>query len=174
MADQCTKFDALKDLGEFTDHVLAHDVLDHSEAHIPLWRLDPGKSLSDFKITVTSKSGSSKTYSVHKNQLGTGPRANAYFVKLFTNSPGSMHQLTVLDSAADAFPVFLDYCYSSEGKLDATTHIGAALKHLAVFFGNSALFDEICQFIAGDLNWQTAPTYYAEADQFKLPNLTNA
>ena len=32
-----------------------------------------------------------------------------------------MCQLTLLDSAATAFPVFLDYCYSSEGKLDAET-----------------------------------------------------
>ena len=56
---------------------------------MPLWRVDPKKSLSDFKITITaSKSGTMTTYNVHKDMLATGARANAYFVKLFTNSPG--------------------------------------------------------------------------------------
>jgi hypothetical protein len=32
-----------------------------------------------------------------------------------------MCQLTLAASAANAFPVFLDFCYSSEGKLDAET-----------------------------------------------------
>eukprot|EP00621_Florenciella_sp_RCC1693_P013022 CAMPEP_0182545372 /NCGR_PEP_ID=MMETSP1323-20130603/34478_1 /TAXON_ID=236787 /ORGANISM="Florenciella parvula, Strain RCC1693" /LENGTH=330 /DNA_ID=CAMNT_0024756521 /DNA_START=118 /DNA_END=1110 /DNA_ORIENTATION=+ len=170
----CTELDLVHDLGSFADHVIAGDVLDHSEAHIPLWRLDAKKSLSDFKITVTSKSGGTTTYNVHKDILATGARANAYFVKLFTNSPGPMCQLTLAASAATAFPVFLDFCYSSEGKLDAKTHIGAALKYIAVYFGNSALFENICAFIVKDLTWQTAPTYYAEADLYDLEKLSAA
>ena len=53
-------------------------------------------------------------------------------------------------------------------------HIGAALKYIAVYFGNSALFEKICAFIVTDLTWQTAPTYYAEADLYKLEKLTAA
>ena len=43
-----------------------------------------------------------------------------------------------------------------------------------MFFGCSALFDKICAFILKDLTWQSAPTYYAEADQFELEKLTAA
>jgi len=52
--------------------------------------------------------------------------------------------------------------------------IGAALKYIALYFGNSALFDNVCAFIVKDLTWQTAPTYYAEADLYKLEKLTAA
>eukprot|EP00521_Asterionellopsis_glacialis_P012627 CAMPEP_0195303232 /NCGR_PEP_ID=MMETSP0707-20130614/32451_1 /TAXON_ID=33640 /ORGANISM="Asterionellopsis glacialis, Strain CCMP134" /LENGTH=231 /DNA_ID=CAMNT_0040366719 /DNA_START=72 /DNA_END=763 /DNA_ORIENTATION=+ len=109
----------------------------------------------------------SRKYFVHRTQLGVGPRRSEYFSNLFkkkrmsmsesseTTESTSKHKGTRIElrpSAANAFPIMLDFIYSPVGSpVEATTETAVALRHLATCFGIRELFDSITTFIKNDL-----------------------
>jgi len=131
----------------------------------------------------------SRKYFVHKTQLAVGPRRSEYFSNLFkkkrlsmaesneTSESASKHKGTRIElrpSAANAFPIMLDFIYSPVGSpVEATTESAVALRHLATCFGIRELFDSITAFIKNDLSVDTAPTYLAEADTYKHEKLVD-
>ena len=96
------------------------------------WRLDPAVSLSDWIIEVRETGSSSRkaaVYHCHRSILSVGPRACKYFTRLF--APSSRHfseaststtQLTLHDTAAEAFPVFLDFIYGGLLNIETNLH----------------------------------------------------
>jgi hypothetical protein len=69
-------------------------------------------------------------YHVHKNMLGAGSQQSEYFKSVFRGGGASMRegdcQTTELElepSAAEAFPIFLDFAYT--GELEVTTESAA-------------------------------------------------
>ena len=130
------------DLGEFT----------RGEAEVGTgalsWRLDQAASLSDWTIRVkrNASDGDADTheveYSVHRTVLGFAPRCSDHFSRIFISSGGRFAEdagcateLVLEDSAADAFPAFLDFLYGCE--LAVTTQNAAALRHYASYFAVS-------------------------------------
>jgi hypothetical protein len=138
------------------------------------WRESPETSLADWtlKIVVADSSGRRATeYHCHKTALGVGPRSLPYFERIFQGSGLAEHavgtsEIELQASAADAIPVLLDYVY--QGTLEATTGNAAALMYLARYFHGQAAFTAVQDFIQKDLNYKTAPTYFAEATLYSL------
>jgi len=153
------------------------------------WRLDPEKSLSDYRIIITtshedtpqSKKTSSTTkkkssksgevYHVHKSMLAIGPHNSLYFARLFlsetelSENASNTSSVELEPSAAKAFPKMLDFIYSSQkGKASGVTSQDAVpLRYLASYFGVEALFEEVNAFIRNDLKFTNAPIYVTEA-----------
>lgn len=94
-------------------------------------------------------------------------RRSEYFATLFKQShlaefTTNASQITLEDSAADAFPAILDYIYSDKNvKFD--TNNATAIRHLAHYFGIRTLWKLASVFIKGDFSLETAATYLAEA-----------
>ena len=94
-------------------------------------------------------------------------RRSEYFATLFKQShlaefTTNASQITLEDSAADAFPAILDYIYSDKNvKFD--TNNATAIRHLAHYFGIRILWKLASVFIKGDFSLETAATYLAEA-----------
>jgi hypothetical protein len=140
------------------------------------WRLDPQKSFSDWKVEVTRINGVKdsregkifETYHVHRCFLGAGPRQSDYFNGVFQannleESQSGVSRFDLEESAADAFPAFLDYIYSFND-VDVTTESAVALRHLGNYFGVSCLFNAVSIFIIEqDLNEENVHIYCAEA-----------
>lgn len=94
-------------------------------------------------------------------------RRSEYFATLFKQShlaefTTNASQITLEDSAADAFPAILDYIYSDKNvKFD--TNNATAIRHLAHYFGIRILWKLASVFIKGDFSLETAATYLSEA-----------
>ena len=92
-----------------------------------LWRMEPNKSWSDWKIVVTRSNDESApvdTYHVHKNILGAGPRKCDYFEAAFNavnlkESKTCSTEISLPAAAAEIFPIFLDFVY---GHREASDH----------------------------------------------------
>jgi hypothetical protein len=99
--------------------------------------------------------------------LSNRARRSEYFATLFKQShlaefTTNASQITLEDSAADAFPAILDYIYSDKNvKFD--TNNATAIRHLAHYFGIRILWKLASVFIKGDFSLETAATYLAEA-----------
>lgn len=109
------------------------------------WRLDPEESFSDWRIEITRKKTKQvDVYHVHRTHLAWGPQHSSYFKALFRNGEklaekdGSVSRINLLDEAAEAFPVFLDFLYTGELSCDDNVMM-VSLYHLARYFGNSSL-----------------------------------
>jgi len=161
------------DFGEYTDET--HD----DEGKLD-WRDDPEKSQADWTIVVAAAGRrSSHTYHVHKFMLGAGTQQSAYFKGAFvgraSGTPEGSNQtsaMTLLDSAADAFPVYLDFCYT--GELYATTTSATALLHLAHYLRCRSLHKAVTDFMQLDLSGATAAVYLREAEVYKLDKVAAA
>jgi len=148
------------------------------------WRDDPESSLSDWILRVDSP-GANATYHVHRATLATGVRRSEYFARLFTGAGtsglvenvqgGSTFQLE--PSAANAFPAFLDFVY--KGELAISDASAVALLHLAEYFLNRPLYDQVTTYLqtalkgapgseAGNRTTSSAPLFLAEAHLYAL------
>jgi hypothetical protein len=145
------------------------------------WRLDPSVSLSDWIINVfNTETRLPQAYYVHKNTLAVGPRKSEYFVRYFlshdnVNSNKKSTDIWLERVAADCMPQFLDYVYSTEGKVEVSTASAVGLRHLAQYFGNRKLHHQIMQFVRDDLSMENVLTYYQDAltvDDEKVTELT--
>ena len=123
------------------------------------WRDDPESSLSDWILRVEAP-GANATYHVHRAMLATGVRRSEYFARLFTgagtsglveNVQGSS-TIPLEPSAANAFPAFLDFVY--KGELTISDASAMALRHLAEYFFNRPLYDQVTTYLQSALKAQ--------------------
>jgi len=144
------------------------------------WRDDPRKSFADWKLIVRDGTGS-KTYHLHKAILAHGKRSSQFFIRNFENdlpngtanrrSGGagsrdrskSQTEVALPKRAAQLVPALLDFIY--DDKLDLTSTIAPAVRHLANHFDVRQLYSLVSSFIQSDLTSKTAATYIHQADQ---------
>lgn len=151
------------------------------------WRMTPEKSLSDWTLTIASKTNPAvgkeesriHTYHVHKTYLATGPRSSVYFEHLFqaNQSTTTTDKTTTLEfevSTADSIPIMLDFMYSTTEDVKATSANAVALRHLAHFFGIPELFANVNTFVQSDLSPITSPIYLAESAIYYDEQIMNA
>jgi len=140
------------------------------EAHPLSWHDDAATSLWDWLVATKGPGDQQAEFHAHRAILGAGPRKSDYFAQLFTGSAGAAlaegsgrtSTLALERTAFDAFPAFLDFLY--EGKLEISDDSAVALLHLAHYLLNSALFDEVQQYIDESLddNPQDAASVFLE------------
>ena len=134
------------------------------------WRQDKTQSFSDWTIVVKHDGGDDKTFHVHKNVLAAGLRPSSYFARCFQSSmaeaASSTTTLTLQQSSAEAFPIYLDFAYT--GTLNATSESACALLHVADYLGCRALLEATAAFSAADLTWKTSAIYLREASLYRL------
>mmetsp|Transcript_58333 Transcript_58333/g.132105 ORF Transcript_58333/g.132105 Transcript_58333/m.132105 type:complete len:440 (+) Transcript_58333:19-1338(+) len=169
-----TRASAEVDLGSFGG------ASDNEETAAPLtWRLSPTVSLSDWEIRVKRKGSSAKpkSYHCHRNILGVGPRGCTYFVKLFkpqtfAEGGAAASELTLEDTAAAAFPAFLDYVYTGDLSIDTASAV--ALLDLSNYLRCQAAFAEVQDFLRGDLCAATSVLYIKEASKYAADKVLTA
>jgi len=172
--------------GEIDDDATGHG--DMSVRSLPImenqeeltWRLDPSESMSDWTLRVYNK-GTKTTdeYHVHKNILAVGKRRSEYFVNIFrqrgrnsTDDPVS--EVVLVNRAAVAVPVLLDYMYTSnEAALQLTSDVAPGLRFLSQFFGVRQLFDRVMRFIQRDLSLKTMVAYYRASRELEDKKISN-
>ena len=175
------------------------------------WRLDEADSLSDWTITVTRahrehastttgegqgrakaplSPAAARQYHVHKNILAVGRKRSEYFVGLFRSQDqlaeliDATSYIELEGSAADAFPVMLDYLYYTDpddvkfGATNITVENVVALRHLAQYFRIRELFDVATDrlhsdLLSGDLG-RNSLTFILEATIYGDERLANA
>ena len=84
------------------------------------WRSDPDSSFSDWTIEVECEETQEivAIYNVHKVFLGAGMNRSDYFEALFKSNQQvkelaeNKSRITLLPSAAETFPEFLDHVYT--------------------------------------------------------------
>jgi BTB/POZ domain len=117
------------------------------------------------------------TYHVHVRDLTVGPRRSEYFVQMlrdgggrFAESQTRTSRIELHEIAAAAFPVLLDFCYSTGASSVAadsipfTTNNATALYSMAKYFGIRSLRSLAKQFWKTDIrSSKTCETYYEHA-----------
>jgi len=110
--------------------------------------------------------------------LAAGAQPSDYFKCIFgaaaTVDEGTSHtsRLSLADSAADAFPAFLDFSYT--GQLAADSASATALMHLASSLQCRKLHAAVASFMQDDLVPSTAAFYLTEAERFSLDKVSAA
>ena len=156
---------------------------EEEESHQLSWRDDPERSLSDWTIVVrcpvTSDTGTSETFHVHKAMLAAGARPSEYFKSVFIGGASGMREgstktttLELENSAAAAFPDYLDFVYT--GVLRGTSGLATALLHLAGYLRCRKLHNEVTEFMQTDLCDDNAALYLAEAERYSLEKVAAA
>ena len=130
------------------------------------WRLDPSISMSDWTVTVVSRSSKIvEHYYVHKNMLAVGKRKSEYFVDTFrqhykSGSKSNVTEIIVPDQAAQLMPMLLDYIYLDVAALSLSSETASSLRYLSQFFGIKVLFERVMKFIQKDLSLKSLVSYY--------------
>jgi hypothetical protein len=139
---------------------------ENDDEKMPLWRGDPEDTHSDWTIVVNEE----KAYHIHKFVLVAGPRScKLYFPSLFrpavrtSEQEDSTSRITLPKDQADAFPIMLDFMYSSDEELAVHTDNAVTLRSLANYFGCTALTKTVNKFIQKDLTTNTAAAYLHNA-----------
>jgi hypothetical protein len=142
------------------------------------WRDDPERSLSDWTIIVTC-GARTQTFNVHKVMLAAGVQLSEYFKSVFTGGGRDLREgisktttLELEETAADAFPHYLDFAYT--GELNATSLTATALLHLANYLRCRQLYCAVTKFMQGDLCGTNASLYLAEAERYSLEKVAAA
>ena len=138
------------------------------------WRDHPDRSLADWTITIVRPDRISDEYHVHKAMLAAGAQPSQYFKSIFR--PGMREgndqssRIELEDSAAEAFPAYLDFSYT--GELQVETESATALLHLSNYLRCRMLHDRVTTFMQEDLNADNAALYFAEAELYSLDRVS--
>ena len=177
------------DIGSYSDGAPEHTAGSASEEDEKLsWRSDPLESHSDWTVVVKVErdakqavSEANSKYTVHKNTLGFGPRKSEYFATIFQTNlkegAAQESELVLPRSAADVFPVVLDFMYRSGDEIEKrplSAFQTTAIMHLADRLRIKALFKAISSVIQAHLQPQTALVYAREAAKYRLDKLVDA
>ena len=124
--------------------------------------------IANKKSTTDTPERTSNTYHVHKAVLGLGPRSSKYFLRLFrTNGLSecetSTSRIELQPSEAKAFPAMLDFMYTYNSNVVASSETAVALRHLATYFGIPALYENVNQLIQDDMDKYNINIYLDEA-----------
>jgi hypothetical protein len=102
-----------------------------------------------------------------------------YFKSVFTGGGRDLREgisktttLELEETAADAFPHYLDFAYT--GELNATSLTATALLHLANYLRCRQLHCAVTKFMQGDLCGTNASLYLAEAERYSLEKVAAA
>jgi hypothetical protein len=136
---------------------------------VPLWRLDPSESFSDWKLEIeTVDDGSVETYHVHRNLMSIGERKSGHLESLFKNNAfaeNETHAVRVqfASSAAAAVPVMLDYIYGSNAPLRFSPDTAVAICELGRYFIVPSLCEQAKQFWRTNMTLNNCHLYYTQA-----------
>lgn len=125
-----------------------------------------------------------QTYHVHVRDLTAGPRRSEYFVQMlrdggrFAESQSKTSRIELHAVAAEAFPMLLDFVYSSErdDPVPFTTDNATALYSLANYFGIRRLQYLAKQFWKTDIkkSVDAGETYYVYATKLQEDKVLQA
>ena len=108
------------------------------------------------KCDSSTMDASITTFHVHRCILA---HVSSYFHSQFSQHLDTMEKTTSTSTirlqrnAVQAFPVFLDYLYSTQiGRASFSRENAVALRHLAMYFGVDVLLKDITSVILADLN----------------------
>ena len=170
------------DLGSFSygGEVHAASLNELAPMHLS-WRGDPEELFTDWTVVVRELGGENgngtnrcepTVYHIHRHIVGAGPRGSQYFLQLFKStglqeSENKTSNIDLEPSAAQAFPIMLDFMYAL-GTVDVTitSENAVALRHLANYFGIPTLFERANCFIRKDLRTSNLHTYLSEAQRY--------
>jgi BTB/POZ domain len=142
--------------------------------HIPQETESLGGNAKNHDIASSHTAAGKKKatiFHVRKCVLASGPRRSDYFVRLFNNdgnfsesSRNGTSRIKLSELQAKAFPVFLDYVYSTGHPMVFSTDTATALYSLAKHFGTARLKNEAKHFCLQDMrDRQRCGTYYEHA-----------
>jgi len=132
-----------------------HDLNNVFHKGKPLWRVDPQESCSDLTIEITSKASQvTKCYHVHKVHLVFGQHKSEFFATAIKKggplAGRNEFRLELEDSAAHAFPYFVDFLYTGQDFVSSeelSLSKALVLLHLADVFKVPTLVDEMKHFV---------------------------
>ena len=150
------------------------------------WRDDPESNFSDWIIEIASENhAAAKTthvdvYHVHKTILAFGARRCDYFTKLFQScdkfieGQKSRSRIVLEASAAEAFPVMLDYMYQLVGPYHGDFYqlfykhpqMAASLYYLGDYFRNQRLLTVVLEYFKALNKMKHFYTHYKQAKLF--------
>jgi hypothetical protein len=135
---------------------------------LPLWRMDPLESFSDFIIQIQNKqSGEMSVYHVHRQILAFGKRRSKHLDSIFCSSTVCSTHFVLDSKVVDYFPLVLDFLYCHDYELELTTENALAYRSIANTFQVTSLMAEATHFIEQDIQLSNMPTYVAEVDEYK-------
>lgn len=132
-----------------------------------LWRQDREESMSDWTVILNED----QTFYCHKVYLAKGPRSCEYFSGLFrkavtlSEEQDDTSRIALSSEDAKAFPVMLDFIYSSNGLLSVNSGNVISLRSLAQYFLCRELMTKANTFIQHDLSKDTAVGYLRAASE---------
>ncbi|KAG7351003.1 hypothetical protein IV203_010363 [Nitzschia inconspicua] len=148
------------------------------------WTTDRTDNFSDWILLIVRAGVSWETsnvdsYHIHKSVVGVGSRPSQLLLDQFDDQDSvfvrNTSSVELLSQAADLVPTMLNYIYDMKGgPLKITTATATALRHLADKFGVEAMFQEVNEFIRGDMNERTMDVYINDASLFKDKQLMQA
>jgi hypothetical protein len=138
------------------------------------WAMDPHDSLSDYTIVIHRYSDENAdektdTYHVHKVVLAVGPRKSKYFERLFKSdasyeeSRSHTSHIHLQPSAADTFPILLDYLYYRSYYLKIDSFTAPPLHFLSDYFDVRQMRKEVVVYCQFDLSSSNCHMYYTHA-----------
>eukprot|EP00980_Cylindrotheca_fusiformis_P003640 scaffold818_cov136-Cylindrotheca_fusiformis.AAC.6 len=132
-------------------------------SELPIWRMDPLESLSDFIIQIRSKdNGDISTYHVHKHILACGPRRSNHLHRLFQSTVQSSAHFFLDAKGAEVFPCILDFLYCQEYELLLTTSNAVAYRNISEKFEIDSLLFITTRFIHEDMQISNLTAYFNE------------
>ena len=142
---------------------------------LPSWRLSPDKSLSDFMLTVlSSETGTSTNYYVHKHMMAAGPRSSQYMNEVFASENASHFQVTLDGKTFPLIPDILDFMYCHDHDIRMTTDNAISFRQLAKMLKISLLEVKVANFILEDMEIDKLMTYVSDCTYFNDTEVTKA
>ncbi|KAL7542059.1 hypothetical protein ACHAXR_011492 [Thalassiosira sp. AJA248-18] len=149
-----------------------------SDFTIVVKRARPGPYAPDFDTTdvssidfVLESGGSPKSdvYHVHKDRVATGSRRSELLARRIPeagdepdghSSEDNIHVTVMLESAADAMGMLLDFCYYPDRELDMNVGNAVPLVYLAKRYKIRALLEQAEAYVMENINSSTAATTF--------------
>lgn len=139
---------------------------------IPIWRMDPLESLSDFILQIQNKeSGETSTYHVHRHIIACGPRRSKHLHEVFHSSDQSSAHFVLGGRATEVFTCMLDHIYCHDYELAFTTENVMVYRNIGKKFQIDSLIFKTTRFIHEDMQVSNMTTYITAIDTHKDQNL---
>ena len=140
---------------------------------------DDGKKKDDGTNNGKQNRSRIDVYHIHRHMVAVGSKKCEYFSRLFKSSffeaSNSTSRIELDETAANAFPIFLDYMYCPlEQELKITTENATALHYLGKYFENRRLRWLVKRFVSNDISIETCSIYYAYAKSFHDDKILHA
>jgi len=144
-----------------------------TDEEILSWRLDPGKSYSDWAIQINNLDHQeTEVYHMHKHIIAVGLYKSHFFGHYFDSDKMTAREkgsTTVeLDhKAASVVPQVLDFIYSRGLEMDISDDNVLAMHYVARVLGISMLSKYVVEFISKNMTLNNVSSFIAQANSFK-------